>query len=137
LGEAFDKAFMAAGIEDPTDLKDRLHFDSEKGVEGLGLASVAFGGSLPHDPTTFEMPKERWVDPESDIGIDEDNHPINSFYVPGDHNFLAGPEHVGGPGNAVQGALAGTVPIVEEMLRVCVIDRDYGVAELAVPCQAV
>ena len=60
LGEAFNNAFKAAGITRALDLKDRLHFDSEKGVDGVGLASVALGGNLPHDPTAFKMPKERW-----------------------------------------------------------------------------
>jgi len=60
MGEAFNNAFKAAGITRASDLKNRLHFDSEKSVGGVGLATVAFGGNLPHDPNAFAMPKERW-----------------------------------------------------------------------------
>jgi predicted NAD-dependent protein-ADP-ribosyltransferase YbiA (DUF1768 family) len=85
VGDAFTNAFKAIGLTH-VDLKDRLLFDEnpvdKNGKETQGLADVAFDGNLPHDPTTFEMPKERWVDPESDIGIDKDNHPINSFNSP-------------------------------------------------------
>ena len=77
LGEAFNNAFKAAGITRALDLKDRLHFDSEKGVDGVGLASVALGGNLPHDPTAFKMPKERWSGtPHHSMNPDPQTEPV-------------------------------------------------------------
>ena len=52
--------------------------------------------------------------------------------VAGHHDRLAGDEHVGGADHAVQGALAGAVAVVEQMLGQRVVHRDDGEHQLAV-----
>ena len=51
--------------------------------------------------------------------------------VAGEDHRLARPEDVGGSGDSVEGALARAVAVVEEVLRVGVIDGDDRVLELA------
>src|SRR4029077_14064147 len=52
--------------------------------------------------------------------------------VAADNHRLAGEEHVGGPDQAVDGALAGAVPVVEEMLRERLVHSDDRKAQRAV-----
>ena len=57
--------------------------------------------------------------------------------ISADDDLLACPEDVSGAGDAVQGALSGAVSVVEEVLCVCVVDRDDRVVELALLGEAV
>ena len=49
--------------------------------------------------------------------------------VAGDHQRHAGQQHIGRADDAVDGALSGSVAIVEQMLGERVVDRDDGVAQ--------
>ncbi len=44
--------------------------------------------------------------------------------VAADHHLFARPEDIGGPGDAVDGALAGAVAVIEEVLGLGIVDGD-------------
>src|SRR3989304_910885 len=53
--------------------------------------------------------------------------------IAADHDFLACPKRIGGPGDAVDRALSCAVAVIEQMFGQGVVDGDNGIFEMARP----
>ena len=106
---------------------------------------IAYRGGFEHghDPVTIHGGLEgtHGVDlSHDDIGahaLGPHRNALSAPAVPGDDHSLAGPENVGRTGDTVERALARTVAVVEEVFRVCVVDSDDRVSQLAFRREAV
>ena len=56
--------------------------------------------------------------------------------IAADHHPLSGPQDIGGSGNAVDGALAGAIAVIKEVLRIRLVHSYDGVEELPLLSQA-
>ena len=100
---------------------------------------VAYPRSLchRHDPVSvhrgFQCPHgiDLGDDRVSPHSLGPQGYALAAPSVPADHYVLACPENVGSPGDPIQGTLARSVTIVEEVLGVGVVDGDDRIFELA------
>jgi len=109
-------------------------------VAGRGDEDVALGRSLGHrhDPEAVHRGFERLE--RVDFGHDDISAQALGAQpdaaaapaVPGHDHLLAGDEHVGRADDAVHGALARAIAVVEQVLGHCVVDRDHGEHQLAI-----
>ncbi len=98
--------------------------DGDEDIADFGGVAHRHDGEAVHD--RFQRPNRFYLC-DDDIGAHAAGAQGDAVAAPavaGDDDFLAGPQDIGGPGDAVKGALAGAVAVIEEVLGLGVVDGD-------------